>query len=156
MAIGLGVGFLLHWLGWSLPLMWAWERSLGWRRLADACCGSAGCRPWRPAMEATTSHGLSPHGRRRPRLHQDPHGKGDNIEVRNPHGLTWHTGCGFMRSMDRGSPRMYEYSGTTSAPLRAARRARWPDWPCVVRPTLGLAPRPLGTLSLGSPLAYLL
>jgi hypothetical protein len=66
MAIGLGVGFLLHQLVPTIDLGMA--TLIGVVTLGATFCGSAGFRLWRPSTVTTTSNGLSPHSRRRPSL----------------------------------------------------------------------------------------
>jgi len=87
---------------------------------ADACCGSVGCRPWKPSTEATTSHGLTRHGRRRSRLHRDRRAKGDDGEVRNPRSLTLHTEGGPEEPWIDVPLLYYEYAGMTGTAEREA------------------------------------
>ena len=85
MAIGLGVGFLLHRFVPAIDLGMA--TLIGVVTLGAVFCGSAGFRPWRPSTVTTTSNGLKPHSRRHPRPDLRARARPDFSYRMWPHGI---------------------------------------------------------------------
>ena len=102
MAIGLGVGVLLHWL---VPAI-----DLGMATLIGVVT-LGGCFLWLSRistldapMDTTTSNCLTPRGQRRRRLNGDQRVESGDREGRNLHGLMIDTGCGLIGYPHQCSP----------------------------------------------------